>query len=74
MPVDLTATYGDILADVKLPEGFAWQDETTTSVGDAGKNDFKVTFTPEDTDNYNIIEDIGVTIDVAKAIHSNTCY
>ncbi|WP_317336790.1 GLUG motif-containing protein, partial [uncultured Ruminococcus sp.] len=67
VPTDLTATYGDTLADVELPEGFAWQDEETTSVGNAGENTFMVTFTPEDTANYNVVEDIEVTIDVAKA-------
>ncbi|WP_317336791.1 GLUG motif-containing protein, partial [uncultured Ruminococcus sp.] len=67
IPTDLTATYGDTLAEVELPEGFSWQDEKTTSVGKAGENKFMVTFTPEDTDNYNVIKDIEITINVAKA-------
>lgn len=50
-----------------LPDGFTWQDEETTSVGNAGEHTFQVTFTPTDTENYNVVEDIEVTIEVAKA-------
>ncbi len=67
IPTDLTATYGDTLADVELPEGFTWQDDLTTSVGSTGENTFTVTFTPEDTNNYEIVENIEVMIAVAKA-------
>lgn len=67
IPTDLTATYGDTLADVELPEGFTWQDNLTTSVGIAGENTFMVTFTPEDTNNYEIIENISISIPVDKA-------
>ena len=66
IPADLTATYGDTLADVALPEGFAWEDDTQ-SVGNAGTNTFMVTFTPEDTNNYEIIENISISIPVDKA-------
>ena len=62
-----TATYGQTLKDVDLPDGFTWQDEKTTSVGNAGEHTFQVTFTPTDTENYNVVEDIEVTIEVAKA-------
>ncbi|MBQ9111735.1 MAG: hypothetical protein IJY06_10295, partial [Oscillospiraceae bacterium] len=66
IPADLTATYGDTLADVALPEGFAWDDDTQ-SVGNAGTNIFTVTFTPADTDNYEVIKGIEVEVEVAKA-------
>lgn len=62
-----TATYGQTLKDVDLPDGFTWKDEETTSVGNAGEHTFQVTFTPTDTENYNVVEDIEVTIEVAKA-------
>ena len=65
-PTGLTATVGQTLADVALPEGFAWQDATTTSVGSAGTNTFKVTYTPEDTDNYNTVKDVEVTLTVKE--------
>ncbi len=64
VPTNLTAIVGQTLADVTLPEDFAWQDDTTTSVGSAGINTFKVTYTPKDTANYNTITDIEVTLTV----------
>ena len=65
-PADLTATYGDTLADVALPKGWAWVDGTH-KVGNAGTNTFKAAFTPADTNNYNVVENIDVTVTVAKA-------
>lgn len=67
VPTGLTATYGQTLEDVELTEGFSWEDPLTTSVGNVGNNTFKVTYTPEDTDNYNIITGIDVTITVVPA-------
>ena len=65
-PKDLYATYGDTLADVALPDGWAWVDGSQ-KVGNAGTNTFKAAFTPTDTDNYNVVENIDVTVTVAKA-------
>ncbi len=50
-PTGLTATYGQTLAEVKLPTGWTWED-ATASVGEAGEQTFNATFTPDDTDNY----------------------
>ncbi len=66
VPENLEAEYGETLADVELPDGFTWQDDVATSVGNAGENEFKVTFTPDDTDNYATINDITVVVRVAK--------
>ncbi len=66
VPENLEAEYGETLADVELPDGFTWQDDLATSVGNAGENEFKVTFTPDDTDNYETVNDIIVVIKVAK--------
>ncbi|MBR2278258.1 MAG: Ig-like domain-containing protein [Eubacterium sp.] len=66
VPTGVTATYGDTLADVMLPEGWAWVDGTT-SVGDAGKRTFKANFTPADTTNYNVVENVDVTVKVNQA-------
>ncbi len=68
IPTGLTATYGQTLADITLPEGFAWQDASTTSVGNVGTNTFKATFTPADPVNYQTVTDIDVTIIVGKAL------
>jgi len=66
----LDATYGDTLADVTLPVEtngtWAWDDEDTTSVGDAGEQTFSATYTPNDTDHYESVTQ-DVTVNVAKA-------
>lgn len=68
-PTGLTATYGDTLADVTLPENddgvWSWKDEDTTSVGNAGGNSFTLIFTPNDT-GYNPVE-VEATVTVGKA-------
>lgn len=64
VPQNLEAIEGQTLADVKLPEGFTWDADETTSVGNPGSNTFTVTYTPADIDNYNTIENIDVTLKV----------
>ena len=71
VPSELTATYGDNLSSVSLPEGWAWADKTS-GVGNAGTNTFKATFTPSDTNNYNIVYDIDVSVTVNKATPTYT--
>lgn len=66
VPTGLTATYGQTLKDVTLPTGWTWADNTA-SVGNAGTNTFKANFTPADTANYNTVNNIDVTVTVAKA-------
>lgn len=66
VPTNLTATYGQTLASVNLPEGFSWQDDTSTKVGETGINSFKVKYTPSDIQNYNEVENISVNIRVDK--------
>ncbi|MCL2073309.1 MAG: leucine-rich repeat protein [Marinilabiliaceae bacterium] len=80
-PAGLTATYGDLLSSVMLPEQWAWQNPTDY-VGNAGEQTHKATFTPDDTDNYIVATDVDVTITIAKAtgalvstpsLHDKTC-
>ena len=66
VPTNLKACVGSTLASVTLPAGFTWNDPTTTSVGAVGNNNFTVTYTPDDTTNYNVIDDIVVTIAVQE--------
>ena len=68
VPANLTATYGQTLADVTLPTGWTWAD-STQSVGDvvSPANTFKAKFTPADTTNYNTVENIDVPVTVSKA-------
>ena len=65
IPTNLSATYGQKLADITLPTGWSWVDDTQ-SVGNVGPNTFKATFTPSDTDNYNTVT-VDVTVTVNKA-------
>ena len=65
IPTGLKATYGDILADVELPEGWAWVNNTQ-SVGTVGTSSFDAVFTPADTANYNTVTEL-VDITVGKA-------
>ncbi len=64
-PQGLTAYYGQTLSDVALPQGWAW-DEPSTSVGTVGENTFPATFTPDDTVNYNTVaQNLTVTVEPA---------
>ena len=69
VPTGLTATFGDLLSTVTLPTGWQWENPTNT-VGNAGQQTHKAKFTPEDTENYNIITNIDVTITVNQAVGS----
>lgn len=68
IPQGLTATEGDTLAKVPLPEGLAWKD-SFLGVGTAGTHTFKAVYTPEDTAQYITIEvDIPVTVKKAATV------
>lgn len=69
-PQGLTATYNQTLTDVTLPDGFKWDDETL-KVGDVGTHKFAATYTPLDTDNYEIVSmDISVEVKPAESVIS----
>lgn len=67
IPTGLSATYGDLLYDVKLPAGWSWEN-TELSVGNATTtgNKFNAIFTPSDADNYNTVS-IDLPVIVKKA-------
>ena len=66
VPTGLIATYGNTLANVELPTGWAWNDAETTFVGNAGTRTFKALYNP-DSNNYNTVE-ADITVEVAKAL------
>lgn len=70
-PTGLTATYGQTLADVTLPDGWTWKD-STQSVGDvvSPAATFKANFA--ENDNYNAASDVDVTVTVSKASNPAT--
>lgn len=63
VPENLSATVGDLLASVILPEGFSWKDPAL-DVGEVGTHMFKAIFTPRDTDAYVVVDDIDVPVTV----------
>ncbi len=67
IPTNLKSTVGQTLKDIKLPEGFEWVD-ATQSVGNAGTNKFMAKYTPKDTANYNVVENIEITVTVSKVV------
>lgn len=64
IPNGLIAIYGQTLKDISLPDGFSWEQDLTTSVGEIGENKFTVKYTPTDMINYNVIKGIEVIIKV----------
>ena len=65
LPEGLTATEGDTLADVALPDGWNWADDTL-SVGEEGDNSFTAVYTPADTANYQEVS-AELTVSVSAA-------
>ena len=68
VPEGLTATYGDKLSEVTLPDGWSWinPEDTVGNVTAYGSSNMhKARYTPADTDNYNVIENIDVSVKVA---------
>ena len=65
-PAIINATFGQTLGGLELPGGFSWQDDPSTSVGDAGEHEFMATFTPSDAANYNVVQNIPVIVRVSS--------
>lgn len=71
-PTDLTAVYGQTLADIELPDNgmltegvFSWADDTA-DVGTAGTQEHNMTFTPKHTESYlTVTKDINVEVEKA---------
>lgn len=62
LPKNLTATEGQTLADITLPDGWSWQDDSM-SVGEEGERSFAAAYTPSDTANYNTVT-VDLTVNV----------
>ena len=69
-PSGLKATYGQTLADVELPGGWAWKN-SSASVGSVGSNTFAAIYTPANISNFNTLER-DLTVVVAKAMPTVT--
>ena len=63
---DLEAFYGQKLNSISLPKGFTW-DYPDLPVGDVGNQLFTVTYTPEDTANYETLTNFTLAVVVKQA-------
>lgn len=70
VPTGLTALINKTLSTVNLPAGWSWDDPTTNVGSELGNKVFKGTFTPEDTDNYNLVEHVDITVQVVDHEHN----
>ena len=69
IPTGIAAIYGQKLSDVKLPEGFSWEDPSL-SVGDPGENTFKCKYAAPD-DNHTGAEGIEVKVRVTRPVEAS---
>jgi len=59
----IEAPYDVALSTIGLPEGFSWMDGTQKT-STWGENTFKAKYTPSDTVNYNVVENIDIKVNV----------
>ncbi len=69
VPAGITATYGQKLSAVKLPDGFSWEDPSL-SVGDPGENTFKCKYAAPD-DNHTGADGIEVKVRVTRPVEAS---
>ena len=60
----IEAKCGQTLAELELPYNMEWQDPDQ-SVGSAGEHSFAATYVPDDTEHYEIVDDIMVVVNVS---------
>lgn len=63
VPNSVTAPYDVALSTIGLPEGFSWMDVNQKTT-EWGLHAFKAKYTPSDTANYNVVENIDITVNV----------
>ena len=66
IPEDLTATLGQRLSEIALPEGWAWMNPFYL-VGNVGMQWHKAMFTPDDLTTYHVMTNIDVPVMVLTA-------
>ena len=67
----LTATCGQKLSDIALPEGFAWEGDASATVDTPGWPTYTATYTPADTANYSTVSGIEVTVHATQPIDAS---
>lgn len=67
VPTGLSATAGQKLEIIKLPEGFSWETPDTV-LSQAGTVTATVIYTPEDTEHYKTVSGIEVSVTVSEPL------
>lgn len=67
VPTDISGTQYSTLGNVQLPEGFSW-DNPETVLNETGELSATVTYTPEDTANYETVTGIEVILTVGEPL------
>ena len=67
----LTATCGQKLSDIALPEGFAWEGDASATVDTPGWPTYTATYTPADTASYSTVSGIEVTVHAMRPIDAS---
>lgn len=63
IPTGLTAALGQTLSEIELPEGFEWTNSNQT-INELGEIAYAARYIPSDTNNYEIVENINITLSV----------
>ena len=60
-PEGLSAVCGTLFKDIELPKGFEWKypDSTLAAMGELA---YLATYTPDDTENFNVVDDIEIFV------------
>lgn len=66
IPTGLTAALGQTLSEIELPEGFEWTNSSQT-IDELGEIAYAARYIPSDTNNYEIVENINITLSVINA-------
>lgn len=70
-PTNIKAKLNKTLQDILLPKGFAWMDSTAV-LENKGEQIYKVRYVPNDTSNYEIVENIDIGVMVEGIEHNIT--
>lgn len=67
IPTNITGKRGQQLSEIGLPDGFEWMDNSVV-LEETGNITYNAKYIPEDIDNYKIVENIEITIEVLPNI------
>ena len=65
IPTGIKANVGQKLSDIKLPTGFSWVNPNTV-LNTVGTKTYLAKFTPTDTTNYNVVNNISISVSIVE--------